>query len=488
MARLPDHLVKRCDCAKAAWPTCCHPWHLRFPHNGREWRLSLHREAGVAASKTMTLREAVAVRNRLIGEIEAGKRGGFTTARLTVADACDRYLKAFVHQPGRRPGAAYRIGRHVEILRTSKVAHTGGRLVPLGELPLDGLTKAHIEDWRERRRAELRQRAADAEAASAKRAAAAARLEAARAKRKAAETPAAVAEAKAEVRAARAALKAVRVPRLRSGVKDGEIGINRMLARLRHLCGWCVREGLTEHSPFKRAGYSVIALNTKAEAGRSRRLSPDEEARLLAVAAPHLRLFLIGLLETGCRPGELLSLQFADVDFDAGLIRLRADRTKTNEARLVPMTARLRAVLEMRRTDPDGEAFGAEAFVFGDEVGRKLGSIKTAWRTACRKAGVSNLHPHDCRREFASRLLETPAVGLHLVRDWLGHANIKTTSRYLSATLPALQAAAEAFEAARESRPERYSGESRTNLRTPAAEAVLSASRPVPLTTSDAVN
>jgi integrase len=52
--------------------------------------------------------------------------------------------------------------------------------------------------------------------------------------------------------------------------------------------------------------------------------------------------------------------------------------------------------------------------VFGDEAGGSIGSVKTAWRTTCAKAGITNLHFHDLRRDFAC-LLESHAE-LHDVR------------------------------------------------------------------------
>lgn len=54
--------------------------------------------------------------------------------------------------------------------------------------------------------------------------------------------------------------------------------------------------------------------------------------------------------------------------------------------------------------------------------------IATTWHTACREAGIVDLRFHDLRREFACRLLESRAE-LHDVRDFLGHANLTTTSR-----------------------------------------------------------
>ena len=79
----------------------------------------------------------------------------------------------------------------------------------------------------------------------------------------------------------------------------------------------------------------------------------------------------------------------------------RAGKTKTGTMRVVPIGQRLAAVLEMLRTDPEGSDLPQNAFVFGDEIGQGIGSVETAWRTACREAGVADLHFHDLRREFA---------------------------------------------------------------------------------------
>jgi integrase len=100
----------------------------------------------------------------------------------------------------------------------------------------------------------------------------------------------------------------------------------------------------------------------------------------------------------------------------------------------------------MRRTAPDGKGHAADKFVFGNEVGEQIGSIKTAWRATCRSAEIRGLHFHDLRREFGSRLLESGAAE-HDVRDVLGHANITTTSRYLNSTPLRLERALAAMDA-----------------------------------------
>ena len=216
--------------------------------------------------------------------------------------------------------------------------------------------------------------------------------------------------------------------------KAGEVGTNRLLARLRHVFNWAIRKGHCEHTPFKRHGQTMIALESRVERPRSRRLEPGEEKRLLQHARPHLRALIVAVLETGCRIGELLRLTWGQVRWQQNVLCFSDEVTKAGFAHTIPISQRLRAELEMRRTDPKGELFPPSAYVFGNKVGERVKSTKKAWLGTCRRAGIVGLHFHDLRREFASELHEVPGVSAHEVREWLGHANITTTSRYLSTT------------------------------------------------------
>jgi len=64
-----------------------------------------------------------------------------------------------------------------------------------------------------------------------------------------------------------------------------------------------------------------------------------------------------------------------------------------------------------------------------------------------------NLHWHDLRHEYASRLVER-GVPLAQVRDLLGHASTTTTERYDNQTLAALQAAVGRLEAGKTFEPQ----------------------------------
>jgi integrase len=163
-------------------------------------------------------------------------------------------------------------------------------------------------------------------------------------------------------------------------------------------------------------------------------------------------------LETGCRIGEILSVQFRQLRWDLNELHLSNRTTKGLRTRYLPLSQELRAMLELRRYDPDGEEFRADAYVFGNEVGERLKNYQKAWSTlrlralghgphwgpngrflpCCREQlAKMNLHMHDLRREAGSRLLERGA-DLHTVQQFLDHANISTSSRYLKPSKLAL--------------------------------------------------
>jgi integrase len=210
-------------------------------------------------------------------------------------------------------------------------------------------------------------------------------------------------------------------------------------------------------------------------AERHRRLQPGEEAALLAAAPPHLQRLIIAALESCCRLGELLNIRWADVDMDRHRWTIRAETCKTDKPRTLPLSAKLRAVLTLVERDSAGQRHPPTAFVFGNEVGERIASVRKSWEaTVLRAHGATpayisgthalmpecrarlraiDLHFHDLRHEGGSRLIES-AWPLHYVRDMLGHANLSQTSTYLNATSHGLQAAMKALDESREAKPD----------------------------------
>ena len=233
------------------------------------------------------------------------------------------------------------------------------------------------------------------------------------------------------------------------------IAVNRNLALLRSAWNWAIRVSYVDRTPFKRGTEAVVKL-TK-ELPRSRRLEAGEQEALLATCGARLRSIVEGALETGMRHGELLSLQVKQIRMSPRAeIFVPASKAKQKKDRRIPISTRLKAILEMRLLGPDGKEQSPDAFVFGNAVGERVGSVGHAWQTAVLRAhgftprwrpergrGLTDesradyaaigLHFHDLRREAASRWLEG-GVPLHKIRDWLGHANIAQTSTYLAGT------------------------------------------------------
>ncbi len=225
------------------------------------------------------------------------------------------------------------------------------------------------------------------------------------------------------------------------------VTINHDLKLLRKMLNWGIREGLIERTPFKLGTEPVIRL--ERETPRNRRFAGDEdEERLLKVSGPFMRAYVTTMLDTCCRPGELLSLQWKDVDLDRREMTIQASKAKTREGRTLPMSSRVHDLLEMRRVGPDGKAFGPQAYVFGDEIGNRRLSIRKEWQEARKAAKLDDLHLADLRHEAASRFEES-GVPTTYVSKFLGHSNLGTTTRYLNATRRGLHLAVEKLENAR---------------------------------------
>lgn len=220
---------------------------------------------------------------------------------------------------------------------------------------------------------------------------------------------------------------------------------NHYLRILKLLGRWAVRQGYRDR-PFISAESD---FRQDRESPRNRRLLPGEEERLLAAANRRMQWLIVGALETCARLGELLSAEWREVDLQRRRLRLLARKTKDGEERVIPISSRLLAILEIARVAPDGQDRRPDDFVFGNEIGGRVRSVKTAWRATCRRAGIRGLRFHDLRHEGASRLVEG-GWPLHYVQAMLGHSNLKQTSTYLNVPLGGLEEAMQRYDKQRE--------------------------------------
>jgi integrase len=189
---------------------------------------------------------------------------------------------------------------------------------------------------------------------------------------------------------------------------------NHYLQTIKSLEKWGRRKGYLSRPWLSE----FTSLKREKHARRDRRFAPDElgkdgkvrvpgeERRLLAAANPWLQRLIIAALETGCRRGELLSLQWQDVSLTRNELTIRAEKAKDGDRRTLPISARLKAVLEMIKVGPDGKEHSPAGYVFGDAVVGFVANPKKAWAATCKRAEISELPFHDLRHEAGSRLPE----------------------------------------------------------------------------------
>lgn len=210
-----------------------------------------------------------------------------------------------------------------------------------------------------------------------------------------------------------------------------------LLQAARHLFNWSIRKGYATKTPFKST-QGVTLISVKSSGARTRRLEQGEEDTLLAHACDYIKDFMTAMIETGCRPGELRTLQWSEVRADDFIIL--ATKAKTRKERRIPILPTLREIFDRRQKGPDGDDLGADTYVFGNVVGEMVTrrQLCRLWEQTCERANVKNLHLHDLRAEAGSQLLEAGA-SLAEVRDVLGHGNTSMTSVYLRGRVDSLR-------------------------------------------------
>ena len=119
----------------------------------------------------------------------------------------------------------------------------------------------------------------------------------------------------------------------------------------------------------------------------------------------HLPDYLKGFVKfgyySGWRRGEVRSLQWADVDLAARVIRLRPENCKTREGRVLALEGELWTVIAeqhaAREYENLDETIGMSSYVFHHK-GESIGDIRKSWDAACKHAQVEGKIFHDLRR------------------------------------------------------------------------------------------
>ena len=208
--------------------------------------------------------------------------------------------------------------------------------------------------------------------------------------------------------------------------------INADLRVIRAAFQWGIEQGIMKVNPC-----ATIKREVEDSRPHFRALEDAEEVAILTAlekerAAANLpqgvryldpfeALFVVAL-DTGCRRGELLALDWQAVNLADGSFRVEGATAKSSQTRTVYLTPRAIEALRALHVQ-----YGA--------TGRVFPMSKTAvfqrWCDVCAAAGIVNRPRwHDVRATFATRLFDA-GEGSHVVMKLMGHATLAITAKYL---------------------------------------------------------
>ncbi len=171
-------------------------------------------------------------------------------------------------------------------------------------------------------------------------------------------------------------------------------------------------------------------------------IDQDRAARPLKDVSPSHYLFLLTAVRTGLRLGELMGLQWGDLDFNGRFIDVKRQWnrgqyavTKGKRLRRVDMSLKLCEALRLAKDSRmvelavQGKELDLEEPLFRSSAGGPLqeSNVRRRLLAPCLdRAGLRQIHPHVLRHTFASLLLSNGEPIVY-VKEQLGHASIQLT-------------------------------------------------------------
>lgn len=248
------------------------------------------------------------------------------------------------------------------------------------------------------------------------------------------------------------------IAKLHHSNADTPYQANRILALLSSFFSWCEKNGyradginpcrhvekfkessrerFLSESEIYRLGEALKEFEEKnryvTEHPHKKKKGAKQEDRITNYITAAIRLLLL----TGARCNEILTLKWADVDFERKLIRLQ--ESKTGQKTIYLSAPALQLLAEMPRIKDNPYV------ICGKKEGSHLVNIKDPWGQIRKMAQLDDVRIHDLRHNYASTAVVS---GHHLkvIGSLLGHADTKTTERYAHLANDPLQTASEAI-------------------------------------------
>lgn len=207
--------------------------------------------------------------------------------------------------------------------------------------------------------------------------------------------------------------------RIRDGRKAATI--NKELSFVKHLFNYARRcNRFFANNPVSISG--LLSVNNV----KTRVLTSEEEALLLANARePLSSIIRIGLL-TGLRLNSIRTLSWTSVDFNASTITIESTYSKNKKVHILPpLSSAIRKLLLEAKLRGAGSQY-----VFPEAMAITRSSLGKRFHELCKKLGIQGLRFHDLRHTCGTRLAEK-GHGIETISKVLGHSSLTMSMRYV---------------------------------------------------------
>lgn len=187
-----------------------------------------------------------------------------------------------------------------------------------------------------------------------------------------------------------------------------------------------------EHGRVKSAdAWRRVKPFRNVDAPKVRHLSEDECIRLMNTCSEDLRALVRGALLTGCRFGELASMQTHDYNPDGGTITVR--ESKGGKPRHVPLTDEGQRFFERLTAGKKGRDL---VFARADGQSWTKNLYTRPLRQACERAEIDPPASFHILRHTYGSLLAARGVPLQVIATAMGHADTRMTERHYAHLMP----------------------------------------------------
>ena len=206
------------------------------------------------------------------------------------------------------------------------------------------------------------------------------------------------------------------------GTKRATATTNRYMSSLSSLLSYA-----STHLNWLSENPALRLKKLKENRGRDRVLSEEEITCLLSAAkeskSSYLHCIILLSLTTGARQGELLNLEWKDIDFENKLAFIR--ESKNGRPRSIALCDPILEELHRfhQNRNPQKPLVFASKTVFGRI------DIKKAWQNALTRSGIKNCRAHDMRHTFCTLAAAKGASNLQLATA-TGHRTLAMLMHY----------------------------------------------------------